>query len=276
MTQPWVSVTAPATVPYRYGLFSAAAVLDPTDGREFMAGVQWEPVCADAPAPATLAQACVQDRPPMLLPSGVDLAQAGPPMRLYTGFTCALPGREDLLERARQQLGLIEQQSVEHYAWTGEAGNRPRLADPDTEILGGSAAAPVSAAAGLGLLEAFISDRTGAIGVVWAPRTAAAHLVGAQLTRVEGPRMVAPLGNPMVFAHTSGAGPDGQLPAASDAWLYATGPVVVRRGPVSLPTLPQALSTATNEVFAVAQRPYLVGWGCAQAAVKVRLPDTAA
>ncbi|OJF13745.1 hypothetical protein [Couchioplanes caeruleus] len=276
MTQPWVSVAAPPVVPYRYGLFSAAAVLDPADAREFMAGVQWEPVCADAPAPVTLAEACAVDRPPLHLPPGVDVAQAGPPISLYTGFVCALPGRDDLLERAHQKLGLIEQQSLEHYAWTGTAGNRPRLADPDTEILGGSAAAPVSAAIGLGLLEAFVSDRSGGIGVLWAPRWTAGVLTGAQLLRVENPRLVAPLGNPVVFAHTDGAGPDGTVPPAGDAWLYATGAVQVRRGAVSLPTLPQALSTVDNEVFAVAQRRYLVGWGCAQAAVKVRLPQATA
>ncbi|MEV4705458.1 hypothetical protein [Actinoplanes sp. NPDC049316] len=273
VTQPWVTVTAPASVPYRYGLFSAAAVLDPVDTREFVAGVQWEQLCLDAPA-AALAPDVPGPRPPMELEADVEMAHAGPPIRLYTGLVSALPGREDLIEQARQKLTLIEQQSVEHYAWTGEAGNRPRLADPSTEVLGGSAQ-PRDVLTGVGLLEAFISDRTGSIGVLWAPRFTASQLTGAQLTRVEGPRTVAPLGNPIVFAHTSGVGPDGQVPASGEAWLYATGPVMVRRGPVSLPTLPQALSTVNNEVFAVAQRPYLVGWGCAQAAVKVRLPQAA-
>lgn len=270
MTQPWVTVTAPASPPYRYGLFSASAVLDPADSREFVAGVQWEQVCLDAPAPTVLEQAA-GTRVPKTLDADVSVQFAGPPIRLYTGFTSVLPGREDLLERAREKLTLIEQQSLEHYAWTGEAGNRPRLADEATEVLGRPGAA-VSVTAGVGLLEAFVSDRTGVIGVLWAPRQMGAFLAGAQLLRVEGPRLVAPLGNPVVFAHTSGIGPDGQAPGVDEAWLYATGPVQVRRGPVFLPTLPQALSRVDNEVFALAERSYTVGWGCAQAAVKVRVP----
>lgn len=269
VTQPWVTVTAPVSAPYRYGLFSAAAVLDPADGREFVAGVQWEQVCLDAPAPVLLEDA-LGERAPMELDAELAVEQAGPPIRLFTGFVSALPGREDLLERAREKLTLIEQQSVEYYAWTGAAGNRPRLADESTEILAG-VAEPVGLVAGVGLLEAFVSDRTGSVGVLWAPRPAASSFAAAQVLRVEGARLVAPLGNPLVFAHTSGVGPDGQVPGAGEAWLFATGPVMVRRGPVFLPALPEALSTVDNQVFAVAQRPYMVGWGCAQAAVKVRV-----
>lgn len=270
MTQPWVTVTAPASPPYRYGLFSASAVVDPADSREFVAGVQWEQVCLDAPAPTVLDPAG-GDRPPKTLDDDLSVRYAGPPIRLYTGFTSVLPGREDLLERAREKLTLIEQQSLEHYAWTGEAGNRPRLADDATVVLG-PPGRPVSVTAGVGLLEAFISDRTGVIGVLWAPRHTASFLTDAQLLRVEGPRLVGPLGNPVVFAHTSGVGPDGQVPGVGEAWLYATGPVQVRRGPVFLPTLPQALSYVDNSVFALAERSYTVGWGCAQAAVRVRVP----
>lgn len=270
VTQPWVSVAGPGSPPYRYGLFSAAAVLDPADGREFVAGVQWEQICVDAPAPTVLEQVGGA-RPPLVLDAEVSVAQVGPPVRLFTGFTSALPGREDLLERAREKLTLVEQQSLEHYAWTGDAGNRPRLADETTQVLGPADTA-VSVTAGVGLLEAFVSGRTGVIGVLWAPRDTASLFAGGQLLRVEGPRLVAPLGNPVVFAHTSGIGPDGQPAGVGEAWMYATGPVQVRRGPVFLPTLPQALSRVDNQVFAVAQRAYTVGWRCAQAAVKVCVP----
>lgn len=271
MTQPLVYVSAPTTTPYRYGLFSAAAVVDPADQREFHAGVEWEPQCVDAPAPTNAAAASDPNRAAMALPDGVPLVQAGL-IRLYTGLTGRSTARPDLLDRARRAISLVEQQSLEHYVWTGAAGNLPFLAAPDTEVLAGSDVTPVALARAVGLLEEFIGDRSGSLGAVWAPRWTAGHFAELQLTRLENPRTVAPLGNPVVFAHTAGVGPGGVAPGANEAWLYATGAVMVRRSAVYLPKLPEALDRADNEVFAVAERFYTVGWSCGVAAVKVKLP----
>ncbi|SCG15516.1 hypothetical protein GA0070610_1750 [Micromonospora echinofusca] len=275
MTQPFVYVEAPATTPYRYGLFSAAAVVDPADQREFQAGVEWEPQCVDAPAPTNVAAASDPNRAPMALPDGVPLVQAGV-IRLYTGLTGRSPARPDLLERARRAMGMVEQQSLEHYAWTGEAGNADYLAAADTEVLAGSDAAAVPLETGVGLLEAHIGDRSGVLGVLWAPRWTAGWFAEKGQSRIEGPRLVGPLGNPIVFAQTTGVGPGGAAPAAGEAWLYATGPVMVRRSAVFLPKLPEALDRKDNEVFAVAERFYTVGWSCTVAAVKVKLPGVPA
>ncbi|WLS43290.1 hypothetical protein Q3V37_17890 [Micromonospora profundi] len=70
MTQPLVYVDAPATTLYRFGLFAAAAVVDPADQREFQAGVEWEPQCVGAPAPTSAATASDPARAPMALPDG--------------------------------------------------------------------------------------------------------------------------------------------------------------------------------------------------------------
>jgi hypothetical protein len=270
VTTPLVTVAAPGTTPYRYGLFSAAAVSDPVDQREFLAGVQWEPLCVDAPAPTS--SAAVPDRPAMTLPGGVDLVQVGV-IRLYAGLTGQAAGRDDLLDRARQALGLVEQQSLEHYVWTGEAGNTPFLAAAGTPVLAGTAAAPVALPQGVGLLEAFIADRTGSVGVLWAPRYLAGWFASAQLIRLDGPRLTAPLGDAVVFAQTNGVGPAGAPAGPGEAWLYATGAVMVRRSAVLLPRLADVLDRTDNEVFAVAERFYTVGWNCAVAAVKVKLPQ---
>ena len=130
MTRPLMMIGAPAASPYRHGLYSAAGVVDAVDSREFLAGVTWEPGCAQAPAATTLAAACDPNRAAMVLGDGVEQAVAGPPIRLYTGVRCRLPGRDDLPDRARAKLALLEQQSLEYYAWTGTAGNTPYLADP--------------------------------------------------------------------------------------------------------------------------------------------------
>ena len=84
--------------------------------------------------------------------------------------------------------------------------------------------------------------------------------------------MIAPLGDPIVFAHTSGRGPDGLDPAAGTAWLYATGPVMVRRSAMVGPRLAEAHDRTTNDVFAIVERFYIVGWSCGAAAVSVQLP----
>ena len=270
MTQPFVSVPAPATTPYRHGLFSASALVDPADQREFHVGVQWEPNLVDSPAPFTTTAASDPDRPPKRLPEGVAVAQAGPVIRLYTGLQADLVGREDHVERARARLGLIEQQSLENYAWTGEPGNKPRLADPATPVLGTSA---VPLAHGIGLLEEWISDRTGVLGAIWAPRWLAGVMAERSLVRPDSQRMVAPLGDPVIFAHTSGVGPSGAAPAAGTAWLYATGPVMVRRSAVVGPRLEQAHDRTQNTVFAIVERFYTVGWALAAAVqVQVQVP----
>ncbi|WDZ84023.1 hypothetical protein [Micromonospora cathayae] len=275
MTQPLVYVDAPATTPYRYGLFSAAAVVDPADQREFQAGVEWEPLCVDAPAPTNIAAASDPDRATMVLPDGVPSVKAGV-IRLYAGLTGRSVARPDLLERARRALGAVEQQSLEHYVWTGEGDTEVYLADAGTEVLAGSDVTPVPLETGVGLLEARIGDRAGVLGVLWAPRWTGGWFAEKGQSRIEGPRLVGPLGNPIVFAQTTGVGPGGAAPGAGEAWLYGTGPVMVRRSAVFLPKLPEALDRKDNEVFAVAQRFYTVGWSCVVAAVKVKLPGVPA
>ncbi|MEV0430421.1 hypothetical protein [Micromonospora sp. NPDC050495] len=275
MTQPLVYVDAPATTPYRYGLFSAAVVVDPADQREFQAGVEWEPQCVEAPAPTSAAAASDPARAPMTVPDGVPNVKAGV-VRLYAGLTGRSVARDDLLDRARRAMGAVEQQSLEHYVWTGEAGQAEFLAAAGTAVLANSGAAPVPLEKGVGLLEEHIGDKSGVLGAVWAPRWTAGWFAGKGLTRIEGPRQVAPLGNPLVFAQTTGVGPGGAAPAVDEAWLYATGPVMVRRSAVFLPKLPEALDRTDNEVFAVAERFYTVGWSCAVAAVKVKLPGVPA
>lgn len=275
MAQPLEYVEAPATTPYKYGLFSAAAVVDPANQREFQAGVEWEPLCVDAPAPTNAAVASDPNRAAMALPDGVPLVQAGV-IRLYAGLTGRSPARDDLLERAQRALGLVEQQSLEHYVWAGGGGNVTFLAAVSTEVLAGSAAAPLPLEEGVGRLEAHLADRSGVLGVLWAPRWTAGWFAEKGQSRIEGPRLVAPLGNPIVFAQTSGVGPGVVAPAVREAWLYGTGPVMVRRSAVYLPKPPEALDRKDNEVFAVAERFYTVGWSCAVAAVKVKLPGVPA
>ncbi|MEU5908952.1 hypothetical protein [Micromonospora sp. NPDC047527] len=71
-------------------------------------------------------------------------------IRLYAGLTGRSVARPDLLDRARRAMGQVEQQSLEHYVWTGEAGSEEFLAAADTEVLAGSDVAPVPLEEGVG------------------------------------------------------------------------------------------------------------------------------
>jgi hypothetical protein len=263
---PLVVIDGPAGVPYRYGLLAAAAVVDVADPHELHAGVEWDTLCT-GPAAYTAADACA-DHGSLTVPAGVPRAQVTP-LRAYTGVVCDPVGTDQLLDRARALFALAEQATVEYAAWTGMPGNRPRLADPSTVDLGEGAAVPLTV--GVGSLEEFLAERHGTAGVLWAPRRVAGFLAERNLLGADGPRRVAPAGTPTVLVHTDGRGPDGIPPPAGHAWMYATGPVLIRRGPVTMPTVAQALDRTSNDVLAVAQRSYLVGWGCTAAAVQVRL-----
>ncbi|MEU4680956.1 hypothetical protein [Micromonospora sp. NPDC023737] len=275
MTHPLVYVDPRRRRRTASGCSRQRAVVDPADQREFHAGVEWEPPCVDAPAPTSAAAASDPARAPMALPDGVPSVKSAV-IRLYAGLTGRSVARPDLIERARRAMGQVEQHSLEHYVRTGEAGTEEFLAAADTEVLVGSDVALVPLEEGVGRLEAHIADRAGVFGALRTPRWTAGWFVGKGLTRIEGPRMVAPLGDPIVFAQTSGAGSGGAAPGDDEAWLYATGPVMVRRSAVFLPKLPEALDRKDNEVFVVAERFYTVGWSCAVVAAKVNLPGVPA
>jgi hypothetical protein len=263
---PLVTIDGPSGVPYRYGLFSAAAVVDVADVHELHSGVEWDTLCTGRAA-YTAADACASHDLGDLS-RGIPQAQATP-LRAYTGVRCDTVGAGQLLDRARALFAVAEQATVEYAAWTGTPGNHPRLADPSTEDLGSGAAVPLTV--GVGLLEDFLAARHGTTGLLWAHRRVAGFLAERNLLAADGPRRVAPAGTPLALVHTDGRGPDGAPPAAGRAWLYATGPVLVRRGPIQLPGLADVLDRDVNDVFAVAQRSYLVGWGCATAGVLVQL-----
>lgn len=83
------------------------------------------------------------------------------------------------------------------------------------------------------------------------------------------------LGNYVVVgAGYTGTGPNGQAPAGSSLWMYATGPVFVRLGDVSVTPgdKVQSVDTSINKIQVSAERPASVVWdGCAHFAVLVDL-----
>ena len=260
-------IQAPPVVPHRFGLFTVASVVDAIGVRE-QSGVEWEPAGA---GPATVAPVPCPSIPSGLDGTGVALA-AATPFVVYAGVRCDTSAGhtyQELLARAQTRLSLGEQAACERALWSGEGGNRPRLAAPTTVVLASGAAVPL--AAGVGLLEEYLVDTYAGIGALHAPRRVAPAAAAARLVDRDGARLVTTVGTPVVFGRYPATGPDGAAPPTGAAWLYATGQVLVRRGDVQVSDEAAGFAPATGRPLAVAQRVYLAGFEGTPAAVLIQL-----
>jgi hypothetical protein len=271
VTTPVAEVGEPTPVPAGFGLYSVAQLADPTD-RHTQAGVSWEPTICGVATPFPIN--CPED---YTLPfrDGMDYVETRP-FGIAAGIRCKLVGTTigDMRDAAREQLRLTESRAVEvgylHGEVLPEDSPSPYLRNvPEDNILGGGAA--VSAATGLGLLEEALGNMTGALGIIHAPRRSIGTL-GAQVV-ADGGRMATKLGTLVAFGSGyNGAAPGGDVPVAA-AWLYATGPVQVTRGPViDIPAEDrEVLNRENNEATVWAARIVSVGHSCGTYAVQITL-----
>lgn len=272
---PPVEVEPPEFVPYRFGLLSAAQV-DDDGGRWELGGVtypsvgcrqgteEWQTLCPATP-PVD----------PSLKPDPLGLTQIeGTPFTLVDSVACNLHSGRTELEvtgLAREALQGGEQRKVEQKLWAGLRANAVTVTPASPATFWGLCA-------GLGALEQVIAEQYGGIGVIHAPRYLLAPAVSIALARREGDQLLDPAGNPWAF----GAGYDRKGPPIADPpdadnlapagqiWLYATGPVVLRRSEVM--THP-ALDHRANARRTVAERNYVLTADCPAAAVLVKVPE---
>lgn len=271
-------VQPPTVEPYRYGLFSVAQMPAESDPH-WRCGVEWEPL-ACIPAHGVGDQ-CDNPGVEKELDDGVPLVSASA-FTIHANYLCRLPGRAapgEIERRAREALRLGEQRAVEQTVWTGELGNTPFLADPAAVVLndgGLPVTTPLSIVGGLAALESYLRQNYGGTGVIHAP--AGAVPLMAAYHQLRDPGTSGPLrtwlGTPVAaYGVAPNIGPDGQPAEPGTAWLFATGPVAIRRGEVFLnpPTLAGAFNRTTNEVAMLAEREYVIGWDCLHAAVLVSI-----
>ncbi|MFI7527490.1 hypothetical protein [Nocardia salmonicida] len=267
MAMPPLLVPAPTVTPARYGLASAA---DPvTETGRIHAGIQWD----RAPCgPATLDPAQCGDEPTDLdLPAGIGVGLATP-IKVFAGFTCTPVDLSEAAMRARAEAALAtDWVAVESAVWSS---TDLRLMRTGTDATVELSATPVSIARGVGLLEAYLGDSYGGVGVIHAPREVAAHAAAAQLVTPGTGYLTTVLGNRWSF----GSGypntePDGTPAAAGTAWLVVTTAVNYRRTPIQhRRTREESFDYGTNKIHAVADRTYVVSWDdCVRAAVPVTL-----
>lgn len=289
MAQPRVNVPAPPVTPSRFGLTSAALVVDDLDGHAQM-GVQYEPeACGNVheTRAACDAEAAELDQSH----TGIPLIE-GDPFNLYTLFRCNPVGlgAEGLRAKAGESLRNGESRAIEHAV----ADRLPLTVGAVDLTPVGGAVHPVD---GLALLEGYAARYYGGTPVLHVPRSITTILgafggarretggpvSGLHLETLQG-SLVASGGGyyEMAGPPTDAEDPETiQAPGEGEAWLYVTGTVVIRRASTVQAT-PLAMSrftagdgdslAATNDALVLAVRPYVATWECLTAAVLVTSP----
>jgi hypothetical protein len=276
VTTPLATLTGPTPTALGYGLYSVASPTDSSDPRTGNGG-QW-PV-----AGCGIATAFAIDCPPSETPASL-VGDAGLPwvqqfpFGVVAGVRCKPVGStvDEMRDAARTILRLSEQTAVERAFWRG--GVWPAAVSADARFLAQDptilSATPVNPKAAIGMLEDALAQLTGGVGVIHAPRIASGVLGADFGLRQQGPRLMTIVDTPVAMgAGYDGSGPDGTRPDGQ-AWLYATGPVQVTRGPVQ--DLPSgdarlAVDKTTNDTLVMAARIVSVGYACGVVGVPITL-----
>lgn len=193
------------------------------------------------------------------------------PITLYAGAECSTFGwtYEEAVAHARAMMDLGEQHGLEAAFWTN------RLAADAVDLT--PAAGPVSPAQGVAALEGCLAEGYGGVGVLHVPAGLAA-LLGCCNVLTEDPatgtlRTLA--GNCAVIGAGYSAmntGPGGIPADPGTAWLYITGPVHIRRGPLDvIPDRSASVNIRTNDRRVLVERTYVVGTTCTVCAINVEV-----
>jgi hypothetical protein len=184
-------------------------------------------------------------------------------------------GEPDLGPVAEARLALSEQGQAERHFWR-QLGDE--AAATDGAVLAPADAPYDSVPDAVSALEAQLAATTGAAGVIHVPRWAASYYNLYGNPTADGRVLRTPLGTPVIAG--GGYGYTGPDDTATDdvVWVYATGPVTVRRGAVQLYGGDSGgFDQRSNEVWHIAERPYLITAECpvlAAAASAAARPDT--
>jgi hypothetical protein len=268
---PAFEVAPPAPGPVRYGLFAAATgpLELPEHGRA--GGLQWEQdVCGTATLYTAECPPTGQDT--KVSAEGDDYMTAAP-FVVYAMSNCAPIGRgpEEHRRRAIARLMAGEQTAVETALWNGGGvGVTPAL------TLAG-ATTVVSAATGfaarIAALEEAFYDAYGYQGTVHVNTRAYGAAAAAGLIRspngggqlfADGGRLQTPIGSVWSFgAGYDITGPANVAPEDGSVFAFITPNVTVYRSTeVNAPDPQFTFNRTTNQMYALAEREYVVGYGC--------------
>jgi len=241
-------VAAPAVAPRPYGLFSVVTPVMDADPH-WMLGTVWESVACSLPA--FTRDECITGEVAEGKVFGDGLCDSwitSKPFVVYAGqkVTGGMSTSEGET-RAEARLALVEQRGAEMGLWEQLGSVVP----------GATVASPQAA---LALVEQALATGYAGQGVIHMSASMAT-LLGAQNLVTSGGRATTLVGTPVAI--------EAGVPVASVDTIVATGAVVVRRGTVlSFSSVDRAI----NDVLAIAEREYLVGWDCLAVAATVQAP----
>lgn len=252
MIAPAALVVGAARVPLQFGLFSVLPFRAEGSDR-WLSGVQFESMTC-APAGGIGAIDCDPDVATIGLPKefteGMGDGGDASPFVVYGHYTCSPIGNsfQHAQDMADSHLFTREESRVEQALWTGDLGNTPNFAGANgygapTNL---GTFAPRMA---LATLEGELATEYGSQGVIHMSRKTASLLGDAIETK--GGRMVTRLGTPVV----AGAGyGDDKMVASAALFAYRSEVFASSNRPGDL------LDRGTNDLFAIAERSYLVGF----------------
>lgn len=262
-----MSVAPPVVVdditrqPLPYGLLSVLVPrADTTDGH-WQNGIEWESLGC-APASGIGEPECDTDDMiglPKRFNDRADLGEASP-FTVYGSYKCNPAGHtiQFARDRATEHLLAREEARAEQAIWTGDLGNEGFATGSSN-----AGAGAVSVTRAIAELEGWVGRNYGSLGVIHMTREAA--LIGVQSLAlvITGNRLYTALGTPVIAgAGYPGTGPAGQAPAGGQSYMYATPAMVGYRSEPFVGAQPTSagLDRAKNDLYAVAERTYVIGW----------------
>jgi hypothetical protein len=261
-----------------YGILSPATTVIFDNDERWLSGLTYPTI--DAGASVTLAP--ITGKSDDL--SGTEVISPDPekpPYRFYYPFDIKASMKastmgsspEEIYNNAEAVINTVTQKAVEIELWKGVIARTLTASDANGNRYFGATAGtdytdvtPSGNAGGVkpryaqALLEQALGDATiGSKGVLHTPRLLASILKVKDSDGV----LKTNLGTPVVAgAGYSLTGPDGQPAAAGKAWMFATGPMTVRLGPVAVVPgeVSQAVDTRINTITYYIDRAAAITW----------------
>lgn len=253
-------IATPQPSVLRYGLFSAATVLDDLDPRGIAAGFQLP--AEDCGIVRTYDANCAT-HPAKTFDEGLTHLE-GVPYWLYATRRCGTVGKtpQEIESSVRRRFASGEQRAVEEMLWGG--GGVPT--DPNLTGTAGVTtvvpSAPGSGAAIAALEDAFY-DTYGFVGTIHISARAYANLAYGQLMQRQGGLWTTQLGS--IWSIGAGyniTGPGGAAPDAGNVWAFMTPPVLIRRSALIVPSVTETMNRTNNQYNGLVERVYAHTWTC--------------
>lgn len=277
-----ILVKAPKFNEPKYGLLNSVTPITPGDPHWMASGIEWEDdLCSDTLA--SFIDVC----PPtsgFTKPAERGLSFcASDPFIVVGSFDCSTVGRpaDEAFEIARRRLLAWEGRQVEATLWTGVSANgdvNPSFAfgNEECDIVPEdvNAAGALDPVAAISVLEDALADLIPGSGYIHVPANVIAFLKSHKMIVEADGGIWSPAGHRYVVgAGYPGTGPANAAPAAGQAWIFATGPLVLARSNVMMvpESVAEGVNRNINSITVRAERFYSVGFSCSLLAVRVLL-----